>query len=308
MLEKTALWFRLLFVWFNLVACDTNIYSSFVPDDSDQARMEKARVQLDEQEYDSALETLGEVERDSNELRLLRVSARLGASGLSMWSILKDIVDGDGFDDSNGSGIDNFFDLLSAGVVGDGDTRPVRLEALTSSIEDLIAAPDQKAPRVKNLSCFLAGILALPNVADATAAIQGTSSSLSALAATVDASSSNPICPDLSSLNANLATISQVQANFALIFAATDGCKLVDFKGTGGNLNAIEQQLAKFNQQADRGCSPTPACGSGAACQALGLGCVYQALTAEGKASLPTDGSVTNCELVQNCLNPSSCF
>jgi hypothetical protein len=93
-----------------------------------------------------------------------------------------------------------------------------------------------------------------------------------------------------------------------LILEATANCKLLDVTGTGSELNAIETQLLKFNQNADAGCSATPACGSGAACQALGLQCVYEALTTDSDASTAQDGQVTKCELVQNCLNPGSCF
>lgn len=304
------MWHRLMmtlpFLGF-LAACNANIYQSMVKPESDKALMEEARIRIDEQDYAGALSSLGKVKRDSNNLRLLRSTARLGQSGLSMWNILTDIVDS-GSDSSSGSGADSFFDQISDAVVGEGDTRTVRLAALTDSVSDLLNAPDRSASRVKNLACFLAGVMALPTVLDATTAIQSTTTSLSNLAATVDVSNPNAQCPDLSTLNSSLTTIAAVQTQFGLILDATSDCKLLDVTDTGSELNAIEAQLAKFNQHADAGCSQTPACGSSAACQALGLQCVYNALTSDDGTSTSADGVVSKCELVQNCLNPTTCF
>ncbi len=289
-------------------ACDMNLYESVVKPESDRALIEEARIKIDEQDYAGALSSLEKIDRDTNELRLLRSAARLGLSGLSMWTILTDIVDGTGFNEGTGSGVDNFFDQISGAIVGEGDTRTLRLAALTESVDDLLAAPDPSASRVKNLACFLAGVMALPTVTDATTAITDTTTSLANLAATVDVTNPNAQCPDLSGLNSSLTTIANVQNQFTLILEATSNCKLLDVTGTGSELNAIEAQLAKFNQNADAGCSATPACGSSAACQALGLQCVYDALTTDSDASSAQDGQVTKCELVQNCLTPGTCF
>jgi hypothetical protein len=305
------MWRRLLLTFpafWVLTACDMNLYESVVKPESDRALIEEARIKIDEQDYAGALASLEKVDRDSNDLRLLRSAARLGSSGLSMWTILTDIVDGTGFNSGSGSGVDNFFDQISGAVVGEGETRTLRLAALTESVDDLLDAPDPNASRVKNLACFLAGVMALPTVTDATTAIQSTTTSLASLAATVDVSNPNAQCPDLSSLNTSLTTIASVQTQFSLILEATSNCKLLDVTGTGSDLNAIEAQLAKFNQNADAGCSATPACGSGAACQALGLQCVYDALTTGSEVSTAQDGQVTKCELVQNCLTPGTCF
>jgi hypothetical protein len=305
------MWRRLLLslpTCWALSACDFNLYETVVKPKNDTALLEEARVQMDEHDYAGAMSTLEKVGRDSNELRLLRSTARLGQSGLSMWTILTDIVDADGFGNGRGSGIDNLFDQISGAVVGEGETRTLRLAALTASVEDLLNAPDRSASRVKNLACFLAGVMALPTITDATTAIQSTTGSLTNLAATVDVSNPAAQCPDLSDLNASLTTIATVQNQFSLILEATADCKLIDATGTGSELNAVEAQLAKFNQNADAGCSTTPACGSSAACQALGLQCVYEALTDDDTVSTAQDGSVTQCELVQNCLTPGTCF
>jgi len=225
-----------------------------------------------------------------------------------MWSILTDIVDGDAFDSSSGNGVDNFFDQISGAVVGEGETRVLRLLALQDSVSDLLTSPDASSSRVKNLACFLAGIMAVPTIADATTAIAGTTTSLSALAASTDINNPAAQCPDLSTLNTSLSSVASVQTNFSLILQATKDCKLLDVTGTGSELNAIEIQLAKFNQNADAGCSTTPACGSSDVCKALGLQCVYDALNSGSDTSAAQDGVVTKCELVQNCLTAGTCF
>lgn len=291
-----------------LSACDVNLYSSLVKPKSDTALMEEARIRIDDQDYAGALTSLGKVKRDSNDLRLLRSAARLGQSGLSMWSIITDFVDSPESDASSGNGVDNLFDQISGAVVGEGEVRTARIAALTASVTDLLGSPNRAASRVKNLACFLAGVMALPVVSDATTAIQNTTTSLTDLAASVDVNNPNAQCPDLSSLNTSLTTIATVQSQFSLIVDATTDCALIDSTGTGGDLNAIEEQLVKFNQNADAGCSTTPACGSGEACKALGLQCVYDALNSGTDVSTAQDGLVTRCELVQNCLNPGTCF
>ncbi|MCX6128631.1 MAG: hypothetical protein NTX25_06145 [Proteobacteria bacterium] len=291
-----------------LSSCNFNLYQSFVKPDDDSARLEEARIKIDDEDYPSALQSLQDVEVDSNDLRLLRSSARLGAAGLSLWSILLGIIDSDSFSSSSSSsGIDKFFDQISGTVVGENEVKTLRLKALTESIQDLLDAPEPSASRVKNLACFLAGILALPTMTDATTAITSTSKSLEQLAASVDLQNPNASCPDLSGLNSSLIDIASVQGRFSLILSATDDCKLIDNNATGSGLNAIETQLTKFNQHADAGCSATPSCGSSTVCKALGLGCVYTALTS-GEASTANDGKVSQCELVQNCLTAGTCF
>lgn len=292
----------------NMSACGSNLWGGFVPRENDSVLLEEARIQMDEENYAAALTTLAKIKSDSNELRLLRSSAQLGAAGLSLWEILLDIIDSDSFDSTEGNGVDNFFDLVSSNLIGEGAVREQRMAALSSSIGDLLTAPDQSVSRPKTLACLLAGMLALPLVNDATAAIVATTNSLSALAATVDVSNPNATCPDSSTLDTNLAAISAAQNSFSLVFAATDDCKLLDISESGNELNAIESQLQKFNTQADQGCSPSPSCGSSQACQALGLSCVYQQLRDSSGVSEAGDAAVSSCELVQNCLTPGSCF
>lgn len=291
-------------------ACGTNIWSGAVAHDSDSILLEDARIQMDNEDYAGALTTLGKVKGDSNELRLLRSSAGLGVSGLSLWSILLEIVDSDKYKSQSGgsSGVDKFFDLISSSVLGEGTVRSERILALTTSISDLLSAPDQESPRPKTLACLFAGMMALPLVADATTAIQATTVSLNELAATVDVNNQNATCPDTSNLDTNLGIITQTQSQFSLVLQATADCKLLSTSDSGADLNAIEAKLQKFSSVADRGCSPSPACGSSQACKALGLSCVYDLLASSSASSVAGDSAVSSCELVQNCLTPGSCF
>jgi hypothetical protein len=302
---------RLIFMLFALqfcLGCGINVFKSAVQASSDRALIEEARVLIDQQDYEGALTTLNKVKHDSNDLRLLRTASRLGATGLSMWTIITNIIDSSGSNDKASSGADKIFDELTSSVLGTGESKTLRITALTSSLEDLNAAPEASAKRVRNMACFLAGILTVPTASDAMTAINAIGSQLNSLANAVDISNPNAQCPDLSNLNRSLATISTLQSQFMSIFASIEGCRLLDIRGQGSELNAIESQLAKFNAKADIGCSTTPACGSSEACKALGLSCVYDALTTGSATAVAGDGIISSCELVQNCLDPTQCF
>ncbi len=289
-------------------ACEVNLFESVASKEGDDYWLEEARIQIDNQDYEAALSALGKVERDTNDLRLVRSAAKLGQSGLSLWSILLNAVDGSNYSNAGStSGTDQIFNELSSAVVGTGETRTARILALTDAINELLAAPDPSASRVRNMSCFLAGVMALPTAEDSTTTIQNTTTSLSAIAATTDVSNPQATCPDTSALVTNLASLATIQQRFNLILSATSQCTFLST--ASGTLNAIETQLKKLSSKADKGCSATPTCAStDTACKALGLTCVYKALTADGAVSKAQDGAVSSCELVQNCLDPTQCF
>ncbi len=290
--------------------CDVNVFESVASKNSDAYWLEEARIQIDQESFGDALEALNHVGSDSNELRLIRSAARLGQSGLSLWSVLLTAIDGTSYSKTDTtSGTDQVFNSISSAVVGTGETKTSRLEALSSAVEDLLAAPDASAARVRNMSCFLAGVMALPTVEDTNSAVQSTISSLNSIAATTNTSNPSASCPDTTNLTSSLALISSAQARFGLILKATESCTFLDTSSGSSSLNAIEIALKKFSAQADKGCSSTPSCSANdAACKALGLNCVYEALNADGATSKASDGTVSSCELVQNCLDPTQCF
>lgn len=288
-----------------LTACGLNIFAPMASKSSDRVKLEEARTQIDQQDYADATATLESVENDSNEKRLLQVAALLGSSGLNIWTIITDIIDASSSDASGGS-VDNIFDQISDSVLGTDDTRTTRMTSLVTSINLLKDAPQGTESRVKNLSCFLAGILATPTIADGTAAISATSLALLEVASSsTGAGATAAECPNLSNLDAGLTAISEVQENFSLILEVAQGCSFLNIGDTGDSLNKIEESLAKFTNNADQGCSSNPSC-SGVACAALKLGCVNTLINAT--PSTADDGDITSCELVQNCIDPGSCF
>ena len=284
-----------------VIGCGTNIYSSFVTEESDTAKMQEAANLIDDQKYSEAVSKLDSISRDNNEKRLLQVAAILGANGFDIWQIVVDIID------SNSSGkisFDRIFDAISGSVFGEGAERTARIDAIGQAISLLLTAPEGATRATQNLNCFLGGMLSVVAVTDGNQAITDINTALATIQSGVIGSGSNADeCPGITELQSGLTNISSVQQNLSLVLQATDSCSFIDFSGS--SLNSVEQSLNSFVTNGDQGCSTTPSCGGGDACNALSLGCVQSEVN--DTSSVAGDGSVSSCEIVQNCLG-SNCF
>ncbi|SMF76482.1 hypothetical protein [Pseudobacteriovorax antillogorgiicola] len=285
-----------------LLSCSTNIYESLVTDTDDTGKMEEAANLIDDQKYDEAVAKLNEVEKDNNEKRFLQVAALLGQSGFNVWQIVIDIIDSGS--SSSKITFDRIFDSISGSVFGSGDERDARIAAIGQSITLLDTAPEGQTRATANLNCFLGGVLAVVAVDDGNTAMSGVSSALQSIQDNATGTGdSTEECPGIEDLSTNLDLIASVQTNLSLVLAATSDCSFIDFSGS--ELNSVEQQIADFVDNGDQGCSENPDCGAGAACQALSLGCVQSVVNDD--SSVSGDGTVSSCEIVQNCLG-ASCF
>ena len=280
-----------------LIACGTNLFKEVVTKDSDRHKLEEAKVLIDDGNYAKAIEMLDGVKIDSNDKRMLQASAQLGAVGFGLWDVIMDAIEGDTFKSSNSSGVDFVFNTIGEAVLGEGDVRTTRLEALEQSVSLLLNAPEPNEDKVINLRCFLAGIMSFPIVTDGTQAINNVKTELAAL----DGQCSGGI----DDLNQSMTALIEVQSDFSLILQASQGCSFLDHEGDG-SLNAVEQKVSKLVDGADQGCSPTPDCGSSPACDALQNSCT-QAITNDSD-STAGDGEISSCEMLQNCLDTSVCF
>ena len=290
-----------------LAGCGINFYQPFVSDDSDEWQMIEAQKELDQGNYSKATELLGKLTTDTNTKRILEASASLGTAGLDLWSIVRNILNGDS-GSSSSSGVDNIFDLIGESVLGTGDTRTERVTVLKANIALLQAAPDPDQSNVQNLSCFLAGILALPMVTDSTSALTTAQTALTSIASTSTGSgSSAEECPDLDELNSSLQTLKEVREAFTTILETAEKCKILNFDDEASSLNTIEQQMQKLTTNADKGCDTVDTSTCGNFCDALNLGCVQSSITADETATAGDD-VIATCELVQNCINPTTCF
>lgn len=285
-------------------ACGWNLYDRFVPKNNDRYRKDQVRIHLDNQEYAQALSLLDDVEHKDNDTVLLKVSALLGNSGLSMWTIIKDLVDSKNLKSSTGTGADRIFNVLGDTFFGTGNVRTARLSALSQSIQELKTAPDAET-RLENFRCFLAGVLAFPTISDGKEAASAMIAALEDLKRQVVASGgSGDECPSLDKFNDSLAKVSQVRADLDLALNETINCPLFASLSSD-SLNEVEKLLDKFNEGADQGCE-TITCSLGEeACEALQFGCIQAVIGSETAQS--GDGNIEICEIVQNCSS-GSCF
>jgi hypothetical protein len=291
-----------------LGGCGSNIYEKMVKKDSGVSRWENARMLLDKKQYAAAREEIQKVASDSNEKRILLVSASLGEVGLSMWDIILEITE-KALSSSARSGLDNVFDLIGESIFGAGTDRTSRVGALQAGIETLREAPDPSLKSVRNLACFLAGVLTLPSVIDGNAAISGLTTSLATIEqALKNAPGGLTECPDLTNLQNSITKVAEVSQSFSLILQQIDGCNLFNMTEAAANLNKIEAKLITFMAHADQGCREQPVCQGLPFCNAIGLKCVSDLVNSGVDTAVAGDGIISSCEIIQNCLNPASCF
>ena len=300
-------------------SCGGNELNLFQPvaeplakDDPD-AQMEEARMLMDEKKYEEAanlLEPLIDSEgKDSNEARLLYAAAELGVAKLDIWSIISSILDSQ--DDAAGSeasgGIDGIFNALSDTVLGTGADREARIEALVDAITTLRSAPDPDEPRVQNTACLLAGILAVPTLADAKTALDSATSALQSIRDA--AQSGGTECPNLSLIETASTAVASASTKFSLVLQAAANCSFLNVQQAAAAMNTVEEQMRLLTDNTDKGCDSLPTCPAALpSCHDLFPTCVQQALKVGTSTAVAGDGIIAGCELMLNCTVASSCF
>lgn len=282
-------------------ACDsTNFFEPFADKTSDKALLEEALILIDKEDYDGALARIGEMEGDSNKRRVAWTGALLGQAEMGVLDIAKLVNGGGNLDDL----LDNLDDTV---IFGTGATRTVKLGALDTALDVLGNAPDPEKESIRNLSCILSGVLSLPTISESITGMNTATSHLTNVLENVEgAGLDSSQCPGVDDFATSLETISGLQATFDTILSSVADCPILDLSGSD-SLNSIETSLRKFTDNADSGCEGLPDCGNNPACQALQLTCV-STLLSDAASSVAGDGEVSVCELVQNCLDPTTCF
>lgn len=294
-------------------ACGTNLFNSFADKKNENARLEEARVQIDQGDYVKAREILDELAndgQDSNERRILLAGVLLGENGFDLWNILIDLVQDTTSKDkasSSGSGISKIFDLLTESVFGAGATRAARIAALDSAVTELRSAPDPQATRVSNLACLLAGIMAVPIAQDGLAEMQSTLTTLEKIKTEI---SSGGQCHGVSELSTRIASFQEVLARFNHILESTANCGFINLDEQKAQLNAVESKIKKLTNTADKGCSTLPTCPAAMPdCLTLFPVCVQEALRIGGtNPAVSGDGIIDSCEVILHCTHPADCF
>jgi hypothetical protein len=283
-----------------------NLFRSVASRTSDRVLMEEARVRIDNKDFVGALNSLAKVKIDSNEKRLLQVSAELGNANFSLWQIILDLATGEKLKNSSKSGTDFIFDAFSDAVLGTESEQETKIAAIERSIELLQGSPQPDEDDVENLRCFLGGVLVFPSLEIANQTIDTAKSNLEQVVDEAqNGGSTADDCPNVSLVNDAMEDVSEVRQSMSLILGAVQGCAFFDVSEAADKLNQVEKFVNNLGDQADKGCTSTPDCGDSKACDALQLGCVAEVV--QDEAAQAGDGEIATCELMQNCIG-SSCF
>lgn len=294
------------FMFIFVVACGANVYESFTSKNTDRHLMAEARILIDKKKYDEAIDILEKVENNSNDKAILTAGAKLGKSGLSMWELLLEVVDGIQSGNSSGSGIEQVFNSFSDSLFGVGEERTERLAALEEAIDLLKSAPEQDG-KIEGFRCFLTGILVLPIVNDSAKNMVTATNALTSLQDSITGSgSSRDECPGLTDFETAMASMNNMQSSLSIILDATESCSILKSLQDASGLNEVSQMIDKFVAGADQGC-PQITCDN-PACQALQLGCMQEVLNTTSEAAQPNNGQLATCELVYNCRTAGTCF
>ena len=282
---------------------------------SASARLEQARIDLDQKKFDAALAILtpmiGGVD-DSNQARLYYAAAKLGQAELDLWSVVEKILgDSTGTKaksgQSTGNGIDDLLNNVSDSVLGVGAARAVKVAALADAVATLNNAPDATARDVRNTGCLFAAFLAVPTIADAQSGLAATLTALNQIKSS--ATGGGTECPDIGALDTASASLTAASGNFSLVLAAAKNCPFINVDQAAALMNSVEATLATLTKNADLGCDALPACPASVPnCQALFPSCVQDALKVGSSGAVAGDGKIAACELVLHCTDPTACL
>lgn len=287
-----------------ILSCDsTNFLAPLADKSSDEYLLEEAKIKIDKAQYAEAIALLAKMKKATNERSITLAAATLGEAGLGILDVIKESF---GTDSKDGvGGTDGFLDTIDVtSVFGSGVTKSKRISALNSAIAIVAAAPEPN-DSTKNLACILAGLLAAPTIVDGKSSIAAATTNLETILAKAEgAGSSADECPGIDEFEQNLTTISEVQISITSVLDSIRECSILDFSGS--DLNAIEEAVKSLNDNADQGCESVKC--EGPLCDALSLGCISSLIDTSDNPQAG-DGKLATCEILQNCLDPSSsCF
>jgi hypothetical protein len=292
-----------LTVAYAVIACDVNVGSYLVKDNSQSARIERARVHLDNGESEKAEALLQPMiedpKQDSNDVRIMLAAAKLGKVELGVWDIFSKLISSSSAKVANPS--DLFTTALSS-VLGTGADREAKIEALLDTILMLKDAPDKNSTTALNTACVLGGLVAIPVGTDMTTAMDGIVTGLKTVAASVSAGS----C-ETGPLDSGLAGVDRAIDVFNTLKTLVSQCPF--FKDST-QVNAVTTLLDNLTTVADKGCA-APTCTiqiAGLSCDDLFPTCVRDVLSSSTTDTVAGDGKVSRCEMFMHCLNPLDCF
>ena len=310
MLNKRRIAFACSWFLVALIAasgCGFNFYEPFAPGkDEDKAKVERAKVMMDDKDYGGARKLLEPMQEDSvsdsNDVRLLLAAAILGETGLDIWSIISNLLDSTSSSSSQTSGADSILNVFSDSLLGTGAERDAKFAALSEALSLLRNAPAPEERKVQNTACFFAAMLVVPTVTDTQTQLTQALDALNTISSTTDGIT----CPNIDELLSPVNNLASLASNFSQTLAAAANCSFLNFSDAAATLNVVEQRLSRLSSAADLGCA-LPSCPASVPnCNALYPSCVQTALgVGSGGAA---DGQISACELTLHCAPLSKCF
>lgn len=276
-------------------SCGFNVLYYIAPGkDAKEVQLEDARILLDQKDYAGAVKILDKLKespsKDSNDVRLMLASAKLGVSGLDVWSIVGTLLENSS---AKEGGVNTILSSISDDLIGEGEEKATKLAALDDAISGLKSAPVANDDRVANTACFLAGILVVPTISEATTALSSLQTAISA------AQSGN--CDGASGLSTALGDITAAALRFSTVLETAVACPFLNLDTS--SIEGINGHLNTLTAGADKGCASFPP-GLEAALPA----CVQTAAGIPNSSAAASDKRIDSCEIVLHCYDPTSCF
>ena len=274
-----------------------------------KAKLERAKILLDQKNYSDAHALLKEMEAggaDSSEVRIYDAGAILGIADLDILTILNNIITSLN-SGSNSTTLNGVLNSITDTLLGTGAARTARIQALTDAITLLTSSPDPNDSKVSSTKCLLGAILAVPTITDGTTAMTNMQTALSQISGS--ASSNGTVCPNISAFNTAVTAVSTAATNLTKILDIAKNCTFLDLNQAVSQMSGITKSMKTMVTAVDKGCDSLPTCPSSLPnCQSLFPTCVQQVLKIGTSGAKSGDGIVSACEVVLHCIDPTQCF
>lgn len=300
MTPKKYFWFVAIGVIF--AACGTSLYRPLAKTDSDVAKKESAMMALDNSDYETAEPILSELwaKNKTDELTQLYAVSIMGTVGLDLFSVITTALtkcqSGDASSSCSG---DSLLNNINASVPAGLDRTKVTAK-LKSTVDVLNQAPT-KASAIP-LLCFSGGLYINYVMTDLQTQFTTIQENLKADLASLGAACVDPSGAGVDAVGKKVEA--SVNALGAIGTAIKDVTKSVGscisaVSGGTGTTNDIQKTLAKFESNADKGCTLPE---SGVLGQLPLPACIATFVKAGAQADAG-DGRIDGCELFLNCMN-----
>jgi len=134
--------FILVFI-FSLSGCDENIFDGLDDDDSEESQLEEARTALNDEDYNKALELLGDLNPCDPDVAKYTSSAYMGRANFNTLDLLENVAELSDEDETGN------IDMISSVIDSDGDGQITSAEIM-AGIEEVLQSIDAMTHLINN--------------------------------------------------------------------------------------------------------------------------------------------------------------